>query len=66
MLLSVPKEEGSDPVKEFLEKSRYCKFMRLPISLGKLPEILLSLMLSCINEVERLETELGRTPPNLL
>uniref|UniRef100_A0A0A9CCA5 Uncharacterized protein n=1 Tax=Arundo donax TaxID=35708 RepID=A0A0A9CCA5_ARUDO len=40
--------------------------MRLPISLGMLPETSLTETERNISELERLESESGRNPPNLL
>ena len=63
--VSLLKEEGMIPVKEFWAKYRARKLKRLPISLGRLPEIELCPKERVVNEVERLEIESGRTPANL-
>lgn len=64
--LSLPKEDGRDPVKELLDRLITCKPMRLPISSGMLPVILLDPSRIELSDTERLENEPGRAPLNLL
>ena len=63
--LSLLNEDGREPVNELNRRSRNCKFMRLPISLGMLPEIALCEREINHREVERLESDSGSDPPNL-
>ncbi|KAK8355847.1 hypothetical protein V6Z11_A05G318200, partial [Gossypium hirsutum] len=64
IFFNLPIVLGIDPLNSLLEKSKYIALFRLPISTGTRPLILQASTLNSSSDLERFESEVGRTQFN--